>query len=125
MSNSLETRLPFLDKEVIEFANKIPIDIKIKNGIGKWPLKQILSKYIPKDLIDRPKTGFSIPLGKWLKGPLRDWAENLLNEKRITQEGIFSAKLINAKWQQHLDGKQDHSSNLWGILMFQSWLENQ
>ena len=75
MSSSLETRLPFLDKEVVEFANKIPINIKIKNGIGKWPLKKILSNYIPMNLIDRPKTGFSIPLGKWLRGPLRDWAK--------------------------------------------------
>ncbi len=125
MSNSLETRLPFLDKEVVEFANKIPIHIKIKNGTGKWPLKKILSKYVPENLVDRPKTGFSIPLGKWLKGPLRDWAESLLNEKRIAQEGFFSSKLISAKWQQHLDGNQDHSSNLWSILMFQSWLENQ
>ena len=105
MSNSLETRVPFLDKDVVEFANKIPINIKIKNGKGKWPLKKILSKYIPQNLIDRPKTGFSIPLGNWLRGPLKDWSESLLDEKRIKNEGIFSSKLIRSKWDKHLDGK--------------------
>ncbi len=125
MSNSLETRVPFLDKEVVEFANKIPINIKIKNGIGKWPLKKILSKYIPNNLSDRPKTGFSIPLGNWLRGPLKDWSESLLDEKRIKEEGNFSTKLIRSKWSKHLDGKQDFSSSLWSILMFQSWFENQ
>ena len=87
--------------------------------------KRFFQKYIPQDLIDRPKTGFSIPIGNWLKGPLRDWSENLLNERKLASEEYLSTSLIRKKWKEHLEGKQDHSSKLWSVLMFQAWLENQ
>jgi asparagine synthase (glutamine-hydrolysing) len=125
MSNSLETRVPFLDKSVVDFAWRIPVNIKIKNNIGKWPLREILSKYIPSKFIDRPKAGFSIPIGNWLRGSLKDWAENLLNEKRLIKEGNFSSEIIRNVWKEHLSGKLDHSNRLWSILMFQAWLEQQ
>lgn len=125
MSNSLETRVPFLDEKVVDFAWKIPMNTKIKGNIGKWPLRKILEKYVPEKLIDRPKAGFSIPIGCWLRGPLKDWAENLLSEKRLDQEGNFSSKIIRNTWNQHLSGSQDYSSRLWGILMFQAWYEKQ
>jgi len=125
MFNSLETRVPFLNEKVVEFAWNMPLSKKIKNGVGKWPLKNILSNYLPQNLINRPKTGFAVPLGKWLKGPLRNWSENLLDEKRLAQEGNFSAGLVRDTWKEHLDGKRDHSSKLWSILMFQAWYEKQ
>jgi len=125
MSNSLETRVPFLDKSVVDFAWRIPVNIKIKNNIGKWPLREILSKYIPSKFIDRPKAGFSIPIGNWLRGSLKDWAENLLNEKRLIKEGNFSSEIIRNVWKEHLSGKLDHSNRLWSILMFQAWFEQQ
>ena len=123
MFNSLETRVPFLDEKVVELAWKMPLKIKIKNGLGKWPLRKILSNYVPEDLIDKPKVGFSIPLGKWLRGPLKDWADSLLDENRLNTEGNFSGAIVKKIWSDHLLEKQDHSNCLWGILMFQAWFE--
>jgi asparagine synthase (glutamine-hydrolysing) len=124
MAASLETRIPFLDQRVAEFAWRLPLNMKIRNGQGKWVLKQVLYKYVPKELIDRPKAGFSIPVGQWLRGPMRDWAEALLDEKRLEMEGFFYAKPIREKWLQHLTGRYDHTPSLWAVLMFQSWLES-
>ena len=123
MSSSLETRTPFLDHKLIEYVWKIPHSLKYKNGIGKWILKEILNKYIPKNLTKRPKMGFEIPLDYWLRGPLKEWAENLINEKRLLQEGYFNPKLIRDKWTEHLSGKKNWQHDLWSILMFQAWID--
>jgi asparagine synthase (glutamine-hydrolysing) len=123
MANSLETRAPFLDHGLIELATHLPPSLKVHNGAGKIALRKILYKYVPKNIIERPKTGFSIPIAEWLRGPLKEWAEELLNEKRLISEGYLNAKPIQTSWQQHLSGKYDWSDRLWGVLMFQSWLE--
>ncbi|MDB2370086.1 asparagine synthase (glutamine-hydrolyzing) [Gammaproteobacteria bacterium] len=123
MANSLETRVPFLDHELIELANRIPLSLKVQDGEGKIALRKILYKYVPKNLIERPKTGFSIPIAEWLRGPLKEWADELLSETRINSDGYLNAEPIQAIWHQHLSGRYDWSDRLWGILMFQSWLE--
>jgi asparagine synthase (glutamine-hydrolysing) len=124
MATSLETRVPFLDHRVAELAWQLPLNMKIRNGQGKWALRQVLYKYVPKVLIDRPKAGFALPVGQWLRGPLKDWAEALLDEKRLEIEGYFYPKPIRDKWLQHLSGRFDHTPSLWAVLMFQSWLES-
>jgi asparagine synthase (glutamine-hydrolysing) len=124
MASSLETRVPFLDHKLIEYVFKIPHSFKFRNGNGKWILKKILNQYVPKSLTERPKMGFEIPLGSWLRGPLRDWAEDLLNEKRLNQENFFNTKLVRDKWLEHLNGKKNWQHHLWDILMFQAWLES-
>lgn len=123
MSLSLETRMPFLDHELIEHVWKIPHSLKFKNGDGKWILKQILNKYVPKNLTERPKMGFGAPIETWLRGPLREWAENLINENRLKQEGYFNCHLVTQKWKEHLTGRRNWQSDLWNVLMFQSWIE--
>ena len=123
MASSLETRIPFLDHKLVEYVLKIPHSLKFRNGQGKWILKRILNQYIPKNLTERPKKGFEIPLGSWLRGPLRDWAENLLNEKRLNEENYFYLKLIREKWSEHLSGRKNWQHDLWDILMFQAWVE--
>jgi len=125
MGVSLETRVPMLDHRVIELAWHLPLNMKIRNGQGKWALRQILYKYVPKELIERPKQGFSIPLGEWLRGPLRDWAENLLDPARLEQEGFLRHEPIHEKWIEHLSGKRNWEHQLWSVLMFQAWLDSQ
>ena len=97
--------------------------MKIRDGQGKWALRQVLYKYVPRDLIERPKAGFGIPVGEWLRGPLRDWAEDLLNQERLQSEGYLNSTLVNQKWQQHLGGRHDWSHHIWSVLMFQAWLD--
>jgi asparagine synthase (glutamine-hydrolysing) len=123
MSSSLETRIPFLDHKLIEYVWKIPHSLKFRNGNGKWILKKILNQYVPKKLTERPKMGFEIPIGAWLRGPLRDWAENLLNQKRLKQERYFNPELIRDKWAEHLSGRKNWQHDLWDILMFQAWID--
>ena len=123
MGVSLETRIPFLDYRVAELAWRLPLDTKINNGETKWPIRQVLYKYVPKELIERPKAGFAIPVGQWIRGPLREWAADLLNEERIRREGYFNPELVQQLWQQHLSGKYDWTPRLWAILMFQAWLD--
>ena len=122
---SLEARIPFLDHNLIEFAWRLPLSMKIRNGKGKWLSRQALNQYVPKNLIERPKMGFGAPIDSWLKGPLRDWSEELLDENRLRSEGFFDANIVRQKWDEHQSGKRNWQHNLWDILMFQSWLESQ
>ena len=123
MHTSLESRAPFLNHHVVEFACRLPLSMKIRDGQTKWLLRQVLHQYVPKEFMDRPKMGFSVPIDSWLRGPLREWAESLLNEERLQREGFFNPVFIRKKWEEHLSGKRNWQSQLWIILMFQAWID--
>ncbi len=125
MAVSLETRVPFLDKDVLEFAWSLPINYKVKSGNRKIILENLLSNYLPKKLYKRPKMGFGLPISYWLREELRDWAESLLDKKKLEEEGYFSSKKIREKWEEHLSGSRNWQYQLWNVLMFQQWLDNQ
>ncbi|CAN1569063.1 AsnB Asparagine synthase (glutamine-hydrolyzing) [Burkholderiaceae bacterium] len=125
MAFGLETRAPLLDHRISEFACKLPLSMKIRNGQGKWILRRVLDRFVPSELIDRPKMGFGVPIDSWLRGPLRDWAESLIDLSGLRAEGIFHPEPIRRAWEEHLSGRRNWSYHLWGILMFQAWLRAQ
>ncbi|WP_031482595.1 asparagine synthase (glutamine-hydrolyzing) [Maridesulfovibrio frigidus] len=124
MAVSLETRAPFLDHEIVEFSQRLPMHLRTQNGQGKHALREILYKHVPKNLIERPKMGFGIPIGDWLRGPLREWAEELLSPERIADDGYFNGRTVQKAWREHLSGTKDNQYRIWNILVFQSWMDH-
>jgi asparagine synthase (glutamine-hydrolysing) len=124
MANSLETRVPLLDHRIVEFATQLPLSMKIHQGTGKWILRELLDRYVPRNLIERPKSGFGIPVGEWLKGPLQEWAEDLLSEQKLKNGGYFDVKQVRKVWEQHSSGEKNQQYQLWSVLMFQAWLDS-
>jgi len=124
MSNSLETRAPMLDHRVVELAFALPPHILERGGQAKWILRRVLDRYVPRELIERPKAGFAVPLAQWLRGPLLDWASDLLDSATMSRQGLLDTSKVAVMWQEHLSGRFDRSSHLWTVLMFQAWLAN-
>jgi asparagine synthase (glutamine-hydrolysing) len=122
MGVSLEARVPLLDPRLIEFAWRMPLRYKIRNQTGKWLLRQVLYRYVPRELVERPKRGFHLPIADWLRGSLRDWAEEYLDERRLRREGILDPHEIRRKWSEHLSGATRWDYHLWTVLMFEAWL---
>ena len=125
MAVSLESRAPLLDHRIVEFASRLPMSMKLRNGQSKWLLRQVLYRHVPRKMVDRPKSGFSIPIDSWLRGPLRDWAEHLLDENRMRQEGFLDPGIIRRTWNEHLSGQRKWQHKIWCVLMFQAWMEDR
>ena len=125
MGVSLETRTPFLDHRVFEFVWSLPLSFRVRRNSGKHLLRTVLDRYVQRELVERPKSGFALPIHDWLRGPLRDWCEELLNESRLGREGYFDPVLVRNAWNEHLSGRRNRQYDLWSILMFQAWQETQ
>jgi asparagine synthase (glutamine-hydrolysing) len=123
MAVSLETRVPFLDRGVFDYAWRLPMSAKLHGGTTKWILRQVLYRHVPQQLIERPKMGFGFPIGPMLRGPLRPWAEELLSERRLRLQGLLDPVPIRRAWEQHLQGHRDLALELWDVLALQAWLE--
>lgn len=121
MAVSLETRAPFLDHRVVEFVGTLPLDLRLRGERTKWLLRQVLRRYVPDHLVERPKHGFGVPIAKWLRQPLRQWGEALLDERLIEQDGYLRAPVVRRMWREHLEGSSYWTAILWSILMFQAW----
>jgi asparagine synthase (glutamine-hydrolysing) len=121
MAASLEVRVPILDQRVIEFSWRLPQSMKIRDGVGKWILRQVLYKYVPREILDRPKMGFSVPLGPWLRGDLRDWAEALLTTEALERNGVLAAEPVQRAWKTMLGGSDENVLGLWAVLQLQQW----
>jgi asparagine synthase (glutamine-hydrolysing) len=123
MAVSLETRVPFLDPEVVSLAWRLPPRFKVREGSGKHVLKGVLERYVPRSLFERPKMGFGVPIDHWLRGPLASWAEGLLDEARLRDAGHFQVEPIRRAWLAHREGRENHQYALWAVLMFEAWRE--
>jgi len=125
MAVSLESRAPFLDHRVVEYAWGLPTEMKLRDGQGKWALRRILDRFVPRALTERPKVGFGVPIDQWLRGPLKEWADDLLGADRLSREGYFDPRPIRLAWDEHQSGRRNRQYELWNSLMFQSWLEQE
>jgi asparagine synthase (glutamine-hydrolysing) len=123
MAASLETRVPFLDRSVFELAWRLPLDVKLRDGVTKWILRQVLYRHVPRALVDRPKMGFGLPIGTWLRGPLRPWAEQLLSERRLADQGLLDPAPVRAAWAQHQSGRRDLAHELWDVIALEAWID--
>ena len=123
MGNSLEVRAPLLDHRVVEFAWRLPLRQKIRGGESKWLLRRVLERHVPRPLFERPKAGFGVPIDAWLRGPLREWAEDQLSEERLVREGFFDPAQVRSALTEHLNGTRNRQYQLWSVLMFESWLD--
>jgi asparagine synthase (glutamine-hydrolysing) len=123
MAVSLEAREPLLDHRLVELAWRLPLELKLRDGKGKWILRRVLARYVPERLFARPKMGFALPLDAWLRGPLRDWAESLLEPRRLAVEGYLDVRQVRALWNEHLTGRGEWQHHIWIVLMFQAWLD--
>ena len=123
MSVALETRVPFLSHQLVEFASSLPVDMNFRNNRGKWLVRKLAERYLPAEVIRRPKHGFSIPIGGWLRSGLRDWADATLNSRRISSQGILDNRVVQATWNDHIAGRKNRGRQLWSVLMFQAWLQ--
>jgi asparagine synthase (glutamine-hydrolysing) len=123
MAVALEARVPFLDKDVVEFAARIPHGMKVRDGRGKWLVRQVLYRHVPAELVDRPKTGFGIPIDAWLRGPLKPWASDLLSPARLQAQNLFNVSRVATRMNEHMSGRKNHGYWLWNVLMAQAWYD--
>jgi asparagine synthase (glutamine-hydrolysing) len=123
MAVSLESRVPYLDRAVVELAWRLPLAVKLHGGVTKWIVRQVLHRFVPPALVERPKMGFGLTLGSWLRGPLRPWAEALLDERRLSRGGVLRPEPIRRAWQLHTSGRRDLGYELWDVLILQAWLD--